>query len=54
MEFLKLITHVTSTYPGFIGDDSNELLALPYPEIYRLMYNHDYQGSVLYNIMALG
>ncbi len=50
---LKLITHVTSTYPGFIGDDSNELLALPYPEIYRLMYNHDYQGSVLYNIMAL-
>lgn len=50
---LQLITHLTSTYPGFIGDDSAELLSNPFPEIQRLMYNPNYQGSMVYNINSL-
>lgn len=50
---LKMLTQVTSTYPGFIGDDSFELLNQPFPELQRLMYSESYSGSVVFNLAAL-
>ncbi|WCL51417.1 circularly permuted type 2 ATP-grasp protein [Leptospira sp. GIMC2001] len=50
---LKLITHITSSYPGFLGDDSDELLGNPFPEIQRLLYSQLYGGSMVFNLNGL-
>ncbi len=50
---LKLLSFVTYTYPGFLGDDSKELIQNPYPEVYRLLYDSTVPGSVAFNLQAL-
>lgn len=50
---LKVITHITTTYPGFLGDDSQELLSNPFPEIQNLIYKTDYSGGMGFNLNAL-
>ncbi len=52
-KLLKMVTHVTAEYPGFLGDDAVDLLQRPEKELNRLIYDSTAQGSVRYNILAL-
>lgn len=52
-KLLKMLTHVTGEYPGFVGDDSAELLQKPETELKRLIYDGQTQGSVRYNVLSL-
>lgn len=52
-KLLKMVTHVTAEYPGFLGDDAADLLRKPEQELNRLIYDSSAQGSVRYNILAL-
>lgn len=52
-KLLKMVTHVTGEYPGFIGDDAAELLQRPENELKRLIYDASVSGSVRYNVLSL-
>jgi uncharacterized alpha-E superfamily protein len=47
---LQSLTHLSSTYPGFLGEDSQELLNKPYKEIIDLASDVHRQGSVASNV----
>lgn len=47
---LRLLSFTTYSYPGFIGDDSQDLLRDPYPEIHKLLYGSNHPGSMLFNL----
>lgn len=51
-KLLRLVTHVSGEYPGFIGDDSAELLRHPESEFARLIYDRNTAGSVRFNVLA--
>jgi len=52
-KLLRMATHVTGEYPGFVGDDSAELLAHPENELQRLIYDSAAAGSVRHSVLAL-
>ncbi len=52
-KLLKMVTHVTAEYPGFLGDDAADLLQHPEKELGRLIYDSSTRGSVRYNILSL-
>jgi uncharacterized circularly permuted ATP-grasp superfamily protein len=52
-KMLKMVTHVTGEYPGFIGDDAAELLQHPENELKRLIYDGQSGGSVRYNVLSM-
>lgn len=52
-KLLKMVTHVTGEYPGFIGDDSAEALGRPEKELSRLIYDGSLPGSVRYSVLSL-
>jgi uncharacterized circularly permuted ATP-grasp superfamily protein/uncharacterized alpha-E superfamily protein len=51
---LRTLTHVTSTYPGFVGEDSAEKLADPRAELLSLANDVDRPGSLRASLRALG
>lgn len=50
---LRMVTHISGEYPGFVGDDSAEMLLRPETEIARLIYDRDITGSVRYSVLSL-
>lgn len=52
-KMLKMVTHVTGEYPGFIGDDAADLLQHPENELKRLIYDGLSGGSVRYNVLSM-
>lgn len=50
---LRMVTHLSSEYPGFIGDDSADLLRHPEGELSRLIYDRNATGSVRYNVLSM-
>lgn len=52
-KLLKMLTFITGEYPGFVGDDSAELLHHPETELKKLIYDASCQSSVRYNVLAL-
>ncbi|TGN19882.1 circularly permuted type 2 ATP-grasp protein [Leptospira idonii] len=50
---LRLVTHVTNSYPGFLGDDANELFSNPFRELQRLATDKFLVGSLAFNIKGL-
>lgn len=50
---LRMVTHISGEYPGFVGDDSAELIRHPEGELGRLIYDRDAAGSVRYNVLSL-
>lgn len=50
---LRLVTHVTNSYPGFLGDDAEELFAYPFKELQKLATDKFLVGSLAFNIKGL-
>ncbi|MDZ4725235.1 MAG: circularly permuted type 2 ATP-grasp protein [Leptospira sp.] len=50
---LRLVTHVTNSYPGFLGDDAEDLFAYPFKELQRLANDKFLVGSLAFNIKGL-
>jgi uncharacterized circularly permuted ATP-grasp superfamily protein/uncharacterized alpha-E superfamily protein len=55
---LKSLTHLTQTYPGFVGSedeeiDNEELFENPIPELLLLINSPKKVGSVVYNLQSL-
>ncbi|MDF3820869.1 circularly permuted type 2 ATP-grasp protein [Leptospira sp. 96542] len=50
---LKLVTHITNSYPGFLGDDATELFQFPFQELQNLATNRNLVGSLAFNIKGL-
>ena len=51
---LRALTHVTSTYPGFVDDGSEELLEQPGGELSSLLYDADRAGSLAAVLRSFG
>lgn len=52
-KLLRMVTHVTGEYPGFVGDDSAELFQHPETELERLIYDASVAGSVRQNVLSM-
>ncbi len=58
-QLLRALTHITNTYPGFVGDDEEEPELLlerfrnPRPELISMMFDADRYGSLLNSLKAL-
>nr|WP_246837075.1 circularly permuted type 2 ATP-grasp protein [Leptospira montravelensis] len=50
---LKLVTHVTNSYPGFLGDDAGELFLNPFSELQRLTSDRGVVGSLAFHLRSL-
>lgn len=50
---LKLVTHVTNSYPGFLGDDASELFLNPFSELQRLTSDRGVVGSLAFHLRSL-
>jgi len=50
---LAALTQTSGTYPGFVGDDADELLAHPGPEFRALLVDADRAGSVAHSVRAM-
>ncbi len=51
---LRALTHVTATYPGFVGEGGENLLANPRTELQALFGNPDRIGSLASTLQAFG
>lgn len=51
---LRALTHVTSTYPGFVGKDSEMLLENPQAELHALVEDADRSGSLAAIMQSFG
>jgi len=51
---LRALTHVTSTYPGFVGKDSELLLENPLAELNSLLEETDRPGSLASTMQSFG
>ena len=51
---LRALTHVTSTYPGFVGKGAEELLQNPRAELHSLLQNADRVGSLTSILQSFG
>lgn len=50
---LVALTHVTTRYPGFVGDGAAERLVDPEPELLALILDEDRPGSLAFALRAL-
>ena len=50
---LRMLTHVTTTYPGFIGEDADKRLAAPEEEMLEIIHNRHRPGSLHYTLQSL-
>lgn len=48
-QLLKTLTEYTCTYPGFTGDEAEEKISNPWPELTDILFNIDRPGSLSYN-----
>jgi uncharacterized circularly permuted ATP-grasp superfamily protein/uncharacterized alpha-E superfamily protein len=51
---LRALTHVTGTYPGFVGEEAEALLRKPRPELHSLLQNVDRVGSLASVLQSFG
>lgn len=51
---LRALTHITLTYPGFVGEDAKQKLAEPRPEILSLVRDVNRPGSLRSSLSGLG
>jgi len=51
---LRALTHVTSTYPGFVGEGAGHLLQKPRAELYSLLQDADRAGSLAAILQSFG
>lgn len=51
---LRALTHVTGTYPGFVGEGAEELLQKPRAELHSLLQNADRVGSLASVLHSFG
>ena len=47
---LMSLTHFTTTYPGFAGDDDDEKFENPWKELRDVLFNEQRSGSLSYNL----
>ena len=50
---LRAVTHITETYPGFIGDGAEERLADPGDELMSIFLDRQRGGSLAFNLNGL-
>lgn len=51
---LRALTHVTSSYPGFVGEGGDELLEKPRPELHSLFQDATRPGSLASTLQGFG
>lgn len=51
---LRALTHVTSSYPGFVGEGGDELLEQPRPELHSLFQDANRPGSLASTLQGFG
>ena len=51
---LRALTHITGTYPGFVGEGSEKLLKTPRPELQALSLNPERTGSLASTLQSFG
>jgi uncharacterized circularly permuted ATP-grasp superfamily protein/uncharacterized alpha-E superfamily protein len=51
---LRALTHVTATYPGFVGEEAAPLLKRPGPELASLLQDADRVGSLASILQSFG
>jgi uncharacterized circularly permuted ATP-grasp superfamily protein/uncharacterized alpha-E superfamily protein len=51
---LRALTHVTATYPGFVGEGAAELFRKPGPELASLTQDADRTGSLASTLQSFG
>jgi uncharacterized circularly permuted ATP-grasp superfamily protein/uncharacterized alpha-E superfamily protein len=52
-DLLQGLTHLTTTYPGFVGPQGASTRAEPIPEIIALVLNRERRGTIGFNLQAL-
>jgi len=52
-DLLQGLTHLTATYPGFVGPPGKSRRADPIPEIFALVLDRQRRGSIGFNLQAL-
>lgn len=50
---LQAVTHLTETYPGFVGKGAEKLLAAPGEELLSVFLDQERAGSLAYNLTSL-
>ncbi|BDA80577.1 hypothetical protein LPTSP3_g35070 [Leptospira kobayashii] len=50
---LRLVTHVTNSFPGFLGDDAEDLFVQPFGELQKLASDKSIVGGLAFNIKSL-
>lgn len=50
---LQAVTHLTETYPGFVGTGADRLLAEPSEELLSVFLDQERAGSLAYNLTSL-
>ncbi len=50
---LRMLTHVTSTYPGFIGEGAGPRFAAPEDELLDIILNGQRPGSIQYTLQSM-
>ncbi len=51
---LRGLTHVTSSYPGFVGEEAEAKLGNPAPELKSLLFNPERPGSLPATLQSFG
>ena len=51
---LRALTHVTGTYPGFVGEEGDELLQKPRAELHSLLQDQERPGSLTAILQSFG
>ncbi len=52
-QLLRVVTHTTKLYPGFVGEDAELRLASPEEELLSVIVDHNRQGSLSQTLIAL-
>jgi len=50
---LRTFTHVTRTYPGFVGENGPKLIAAPEKELFHVIFDENRSGSLRSTVVAL-
>ena len=50
---LRMLTHVTGTYPSFIGEGADERFAAPEDETFDVIHNGQRPGSIQYTLLSM-
>lgn len=51
---LRAVSHLTCTYPGFVGEGADKRISRPEPELLSVLFDGTRSGSLRYNINAIG